>query len=1111
LTWTNPLSTTPPVTFVDGEAPALSAEVLNPLQATLLARVESALTSLAAYGDAQLAAAVLGGGSTTPVNTGVPVISGTPTVGLTLTCTTGTWLNATSFSYQWQRCSTAGGAFANVSAATLSTYTLQSGDAGYYFRCQVTDSDSAGSASAVSAVTAAVAAAVSAPVFSAAPSISGATTVGSVLTASSGTASGSPTFAYQWNRNNTSISGATSSTYTLQSADGGYTLTVTVTATNSGGAASATSAATGVITAAPATSTQPVRCLNAHPMFESYPNGGLDQQFCPALLTAGAQAVRWDLVWYQMQKSRPASGSNADVLASVMANDPGQSYSSGAIYLARFDYAMQWAAQNGVKVMLMVSYPPAWSQTSGTVETNAPPTSWQDYINFVVFLAKRYSTGGAGVVAQYGSALESMEFWNEPDLNYSWDNSLNSGTTAGNASAYVAGLKLVYPALKAAVPSLLVVAPAVSFSTYDQGPNAGNVQYDWLTDFYAANPVGYYDVLTIHCYGDPPSHNGLGAADSPAQVVADWSAYIWPTVSANDPGARVWVTEVGWNTGPNGVTTAAQATDLTGVYAALAACTQPHVERSYWYSLVDEGNGTTSSDNAGNYGLFDTNWAAKPSLAAFQVLGGSATTVPASTVAAAPKGLAMAGIATPSAGWTVAFADGFGELDTTLWTPNSRPGATNGPGDNNNDVTIFNPSQVSITPNGLVLTCTYENGVGGNNAAGEAINWLSGYMQTTPASSVAGMASKGFYWKPDLSTYWAFEWVGTFPYNPANGGLDASFWACSDPYTVEIDLFEIFNFTPGAYNALTPITWIYNTSNGASNQDYESTPPSACTDQAQHVWTWLFNPSAKTVQCYIDGVKFGTGISYPSTMPVNFMNLITEYNMRGSAPGFTSGSRTMTVRSIAAYCSGSSPSFQGGGIAAGTTVGATSGSGGGSTSNPSFSTLTAFDSADFYYAAGITQSGNSVAVPIASNAYLGFNAPAARVFTGASKSCELTLASAGNGTKQMYFAIGDQASGSQNAVGWEWNGASLIPYYTVSGTTTNGTTIAVTGSVYVKVAENAGQTIWSYSTNGGSTWTVAQTLTDPLSSVIMAACYLNGSAGSYGTETTSTATFSNLA
>ena len=93
----------------------------------------------------------------------------------------------------------------------------------------------------------------SAPTNSVSPSISGTATFGSVLTAANGTWSGSPTYAYQWQRASTAagsysnISGATSQTYTLVSADVGQYLKVNVTASNAGGSNSALSSASSQI------------------------------------------------------------------------------------------------------------------------------------------------------------------------------------------------------------------------------------------------------------------------------------------------------------------------------------------------------------------------------------------------------------------------------------------------------------------------------------------------------------------------------------------------------------------------------------------------------------------------------------------------------------------------------------------------------------------------------------------------------------------------------------------------------------------------------------------------------------------------------------------------
>lgn len=93
--------------------------------------------------------------------------------------------------------------------------------------------------------------AITAPTNTVAPAISGTIIVGQTLTTTNGTWTGSPTgYSYQWLRGGVNISGATSNTYLLVTADLAATITVTVTATNAGGSASATSTGVGPIVAA---------------------------------------------------------------------------------------------------------------------------------------------------------------------------------------------------------------------------------------------------------------------------------------------------------------------------------------------------------------------------------------------------------------------------------------------------------------------------------------------------------------------------------------------------------------------------------------------------------------------------------------------------------------------------------------------------------------------------------------------------------------------------------------------------------------------------------------------------------------------------------------------
>ncbi|MGE3856644.1 MAG: LysM peptidoglycan-binding domain-containing protein [Dehalococcoidia bacterium] len=94
-----------------------------------------------------------------PSNTVPPVISGTTTVGQTLTTTNGTWLGTPTFTYQWRRCDAAGNNCADIAGATTASYILVDADLASTIRVVVTGTNGAGSANATAAQTALIAAA----------------------------------------------------------------------------------------------------------------------------------------------------------------------------------------------------------------------------------------------------------------------------------------------------------------------------------------------------------------------------------------------------------------------------------------------------------------------------------------------------------------------------------------------------------------------------------------------------------------------------------------------------------------------------------------------------------------------------------------------------------------------------------------------------------------------------------------------------------------------------------------------------------------------------------------------------------------------------------------
>jgi hypothetical protein len=87
-----------------------------------------------------------------PVNSVLPAISGTTTVGQTLTCSTGTWSKSPTLAYQWLRDGVP------ILGATANTRVLAAGDAGALMSCTVIATKGGAQAVATSLPTAAIAA-----------------------------------------------------------------------------------------------------------------------------------------------------------------------------------------------------------------------------------------------------------------------------------------------------------------------------------------------------------------------------------------------------------------------------------------------------------------------------------------------------------------------------------------------------------------------------------------------------------------------------------------------------------------------------------------------------------------------------------------------------------------------------------------------------------------------------------------------------------------------------------------------------------------------------------------------------------------------------------------
>ena len=192
--------------------------------------------------------------------TGAPTISGTAQVGQILTASTsdisdGDGLDNANFTYQWL--SNDGTSDSNISGASSSTYTLVESDEGKTIKVRVTFTDDGGHQETVTSTATAAVTASPNSAATGAPTISGTAQVGQMLTASTSDISDSDgldnaNFTYQWLADDTDITDATGSTYTLAAADEGKTVKIRLSFTDDRGhQETLTSTATAAVTAAP--------------------------------------------------------------------------------------------------------------------------------------------------------------------------------------------------------------------------------------------------------------------------------------------------------------------------------------------------------------------------------------------------------------------------------------------------------------------------------------------------------------------------------------------------------------------------------------------------------------------------------------------------------------------------------------------------------------------------------------------------------------------------------------------------------------------------------------------------------------------------------------------
>ena len=184
------------------------------------------------------AAGAVGGG---PVPTGSPSVIGTAAAGKHLTGLSGNWggFGAITYRFQWYRCNAAGANCLSIRGATSPTFALGAKDIGKTLGLTVSASDSTGSTSAYASLVGPIAPKRPLLESTAQPVATGPPVEGKTVEVTTGTWSPVPAnLIYAWERCNSNgracaaIPHATSSLYTIGSADLGHALLAVVQASN---------------------------------------------------------------------------------------------------------------------------------------------------------------------------------------------------------------------------------------------------------------------------------------------------------------------------------------------------------------------------------------------------------------------------------------------------------------------------------------------------------------------------------------------------------------------------------------------------------------------------------------------------------------------------------------------------------------------------------------------------------------------------------------------------------------------------------------------------------------------------------------------------------------
>lgn len=201
---------------------------------------------------------------------------------------------------------------------------------------------------------------------------------------------------------------------------------------------------------------------------------------------------------------------------------------------SRADLILKFAQNQGLQVIARLGLVPNWAregESSYSTLNTLPEEAYDDFAEFAADFATRYE----GIVTE-------IIVWNEPNLAFEW------GFRGVDPAAYVELVKTVYQAVRAAAPSVLVLAGALAPTLEPVGSANGLNDLLYLQAMYDAGVQPYFDGLAIHTYGFSQS-----ASEPPDPQTLNFrrAELLYQIMMENGDGDKpVFITESGWNDHP---------------------------------------------------------------------------------------------------------------------------------------------------------------------------------------------------------------------------------------------------------------------------------------------------------------------------------------------------------------------------------------------------------------------------------------------------------------------------------------------------------------------------------------------------------------------------------